>query len=195
MTVVASKKERMDNSSRSERTRNAVLEAAITIIVRDGPNRLTLDAIARESGVSKGGLMHQFHSKEAVLKALLDRQNEHFGKFSVDFREKQAKDQAYPELKTQIATLQEALNTKHSIAAAILGVIVQEPDMLAPQREKSAEQVEAIKAEAPDPDLALLRWLAARGMVFTALMDQCPLSDQDRERLFARLMDDSRWKG
>ena len=37
----------MDNASRSERTRKAVLQAALTIIARDGPARLTLDAIAR----------------------------------------------------------------------------------------------------------------------------------------------------
>jgi len=184
----------MDNSSRSERTRNAVLEAAITIIVRDGPNRLTLDAIARESGISKGGLMHQFRSKEAVLKALLERQTEHFGRFSEDYREKHGANSAQPELVTQIATLREAMSTKHSIAAAILGVMVQDPSMMVPQREKSAQQVEVIKREAPDPDLALLRWLAARGMVFTALMDQCPLSDEDRDRLFARLLDDDQWK-
>ena len=41
----------MDNPSRSERSRNAVLTAAITIIARDGPGRLTLDAIAREKQI------------------------------------------------------------------------------------------------------------------------------------------------
>ena len=46
----------MDNPSRSEKTRNAVIQAALAIIARDGPGRLTLDAIARESGISKGGL-------------------------------------------------------------------------------------------------------------------------------------------
>ena len=185
----------MDNNSRSERTRNAVLEAAITIIVRDGPNRLTLDAIVRESGISKGGLMHQFPSKEAVLKALLARQTEHFGKFSADYREKDGQDKAQPELATQIATLREAMSTKHTIAAAILGAMVQDPGMMTPLREKDARHVEAIKAEAADPDLALLRWLAARGMVFTALMGHCPLSDEDRDRLFARLLDDRQWEG
>ena len=43
----------MDNATRSERSRNAALEAAIAIIARDGPGRLTLDAIARESGSAR----------------------------------------------------------------------------------------------------------------------------------------------
>ena len=45
----------MDNATRSERSRNVALDAALVIIARDGPGRLTLDAIARESGLSKGG--------------------------------------------------------------------------------------------------------------------------------------------
>jgi Bacterial regulatory proteins, tetR family len=48
----------MDNATRSERSRNVALDAALVIIARDGPGRLTLDAIARESGLSKGGVMH-----------------------------------------------------------------------------------------------------------------------------------------
>lgn len=43
----------MDNASRSERSRNVALDAALVIIARDGPGRLTLDAIARESGLPK----------------------------------------------------------------------------------------------------------------------------------------------
>jgi AcrR family transcriptional regulator len=66
----------MDNTSRSERTRNLVIEAARVIIARDGPQRLTLDAIAREAGISKGGLMHQFGNKTAVIRALLENQIE-----------------------------------------------------------------------------------------------------------------------
>src|SRR6266436_1598840 len=78
----------MDNVTRSERSRKAALQAALTIIARDGPGRLTLDAIARESGLSKGGLMHQFRTKEGVLKALLERQMAHFEEFSTRYRAK-----------------------------------------------------------------------------------------------------------
>ncbi|KTT89235.1 TetR family transcriptional regulator, partial [Mammaliicoccus sciuri] len=49
-----------------ERSRKAALDAAITIVTRDGSGCLTPDAIARESGLSKGGVMHQLRIKEAV---------------------------------------------------------------------------------------------------------------------------------
>jgi len=71
----------MDNPSRSERSRKLAIEAAFTIIARDGPGQLTFDAIARESGISKGGLMHQFRTKGNVLKALLEHQTDYFENF------------------------------------------------------------------------------------------------------------------
>ncbi|MDO8275460.1 MAG: TetR/AcrR family transcriptional regulator, partial [Serpentinimonas sp.] len=44
-------------------TRNALLEATNTVILRDGIAHLTLEAVAKEAGVSKGGLLYHFPSK------------------------------------------------------------------------------------------------------------------------------------
>lgn len=179
----------MDNSSRSERTRNLAIDAALTIIARDGPGRLTLDAIAKESGISKGGLMHQFRTKKAVLNELLQRQTDHFQSFSRRYTA--AHDpQPQPHLAAQIATFREALVGPNPLAFALLGAMLEDPSLLSVQRESAARSVEEIKTEAPDPDLALIRWLAARGMHITALLGICPLSEEERRRLFDRLLDD-----
>jgi len=183
----------MDNTARSERSRNAALQAALTIIARDGPAKLTLDAIARESGMSKGGVTHQFPTKHAVLKALLDMQRAHFEEFSRRYAAKVGTKKSKIALATEIATMREATTAPQSIAFAILGALGQEPGLLASSRERSAEHVAAIKAEADDVDLALLRWSAARGLVLASLFGMCPLSEKERERLFARLLDDEQW--
>ncbi|MBG0812150.1 TetR family transcriptional regulator [Methylosinus sp. H3A] len=183
----------MDNASRSQRTRKAVIQAALAIIARDGPGRLTLDAIARESGVSKGGLMHQFRTKEAVLKALLEHQIEYFADFSRAYMAEHGAGQAEPHLAAQIATLRETLVEPHSVAFAIFGAVAQEPSLLSITRESDGVALEAIKAEAKDQDLALLRWAAARGLAVSALLGLCPLGEDERERLFDRLLDEGRW--
>lgn len=183
----------MDNASRSERSRNAALQAALTIIARDGPGRLTLDAIARESGMSKGAVTHQFHTKEGVLQALLEQQTAHFESFSRDYLETARASHSQPELAAQIATIREAVGESRSLAFAVLGALVNDPNLLASTRKADAEKVKAIKAEAADPDLALLRWKAAWGLSFTAMFGLCPLSDAERRRLFERLLEDERW--
>jgi AcrR family transcriptional regulator len=183
----------MDNATRSERSRNAALDAALAIIARDGPARLTLDAIARESGLSKGGVMHQFRSKEGVLKALLERQMARFEQFSTPYRTKAREESANPELATEIATVREAANTTNSAALALLAAMVESPDLMALPRESDVKTIAAIKAEAADPDLAMLRWAAARGLLLGALFGMSPIGKPERDRLFARLLDDSQW--
>jgi len=183
----------MDNASRSERTRKAALQAALTIIARDGPGRLTLDAIARESGMSKGGLTHQFPTKEAVLKALLQHQIEYFGDFTARYLAEAGAASAQPRLAAQLATLREAITQPHSVALAILGALTQDPGLLSQTREASGKAVDAIKTEAADPQLALVRWAAAQGLTLMSLFGLNPLTDQEREQLFDRLRDDRQW--
>ena len=43
------------------------------MIRRDGPQALTLDAVAAEAGVSKGGLLYHFASKRELLDAVVRR--------------------------------------------------------------------------------------------------------------------------
>jgi AcrR family transcriptional regulator len=53
--------------------RTRVLDAAEAIVLARGVNGLTLEAVARDAGVSKGGLLYHFASKEALLDAMLRR--------------------------------------------------------------------------------------------------------------------------
>ena len=50
-----------------------ILDAAEALVRANGVTGLTLDAAARQAGVSKGGLLYHFASKEALLTALLAR--------------------------------------------------------------------------------------------------------------------------
>ncbi len=64
---------------------------------------------------------------------------------------------------------------------------------MAMPRDVDIEKVARMKAEARDPDLALLRWAAARGLLLSSLFGLSSLSDAERDRLFERLLDDSKW--
>ncbi|CAH0445969.1 hypothetical protein LMG10661_02105 [Ralstonia syzygii subsp. syzygii] len=183
----------VDNTTRSERSRKAAIQAALAILSRDGPGQLTFDAIARESGISKGGLMHQFPNKGAVLKALLEHQSEHFDKFTRGYLAAIGSDRPQANLAAQIATLRESLTTPHSVAFAILAALVEDPNLLAVNRQLDAETVARIRAEATDPDLSLLRLEAAKGLALSALFGLTSLSDEGRDRLFERLLDDRQW--
>jgi len=180
----------MDNASRSERTRSTAIQAALTIIVRDGPARLTLDAIAREGGISKGALTHHFPTKRAVLKALLEHQVTRFSEFSRTYMAEHGPSLSQPRLATEIATMREAIARPDSVAFAILGAAAEDPSLLDDTRKADVRTVGAIADEAADPDLALLRWTAARGLVLSALLGICPLTEKKRAQLFDRLLEE-----
>lgn len=50
--------------------RHQLLDVAAQLCIENGLHALTLDAVAKEAGVSKGGLLHHFPSKQALLQAL-----------------------------------------------------------------------------------------------------------------------------
>jgi AcrR family transcriptional regulator len=56
--------------------RDRVLDAYETLLIEHGPAAATLDAVAAAAGVSKGGLLYHFASKDALVAGLLDRLRE-----------------------------------------------------------------------------------------------------------------------
>jgi AcrR family transcriptional regulator len=61
----------------SERTRAAVLAAATEAIAERGTG-VSLAYIAQQAGVSKGGLLHHFATREALIVALVEDANHQF---------------------------------------------------------------------------------------------------------------------
>ena len=64
---------------RRDRSREDILEAARIVLLRDGIASVTLDAVAREAGMSKTGLYYYFASKEALVFELVFAVWEHQG--------------------------------------------------------------------------------------------------------------------
>lgn len=56
------------------RTREGLLDAALTSIERDGPRRLTMSGICERSGVAKATLYNHFRTKADVLAAVVWRE-------------------------------------------------------------------------------------------------------------------------
>lgn len=54
-------------------SRDRILDALQDILTREGMHAVTLEAVAEAAGVSKGGLLYHFKSKEAMLDAFVER--------------------------------------------------------------------------------------------------------------------------
>lgn len=71
MTTPASASE--PRATRANNSREQILDAYEHLLVQAGERAATLDAVAAQAKVSKGGLLYHFGSKKALFEALLDR--------------------------------------------------------------------------------------------------------------------------
>lgn len=58
---------------RARESRERILDATGRVLVRDGGDGVTIAAVAREAGISKGGLFYHFASKELLVEGLIAR--------------------------------------------------------------------------------------------------------------------------
>jgi AcrR family transcriptional regulator len=74
-----------------ELVRGQLLAVVRELLVAEGPHGVTLDAVSKRAGVTKGGLQHHFRSKQALLDALCDQL---FDEFTARYAEALSAEQA-----------------------------------------------------------------------------------------------------
>jgi AcrR family transcriptional regulator len=168
-----------------------VLDAAEAIVQARGVAGLTLEAAARDAGVSKGGLLYHFASKEALLAALLAR--------LADFMEREYRIcvDAQPEGRGRIAraTLQwgfgdgaHACDGRHDRAAAVfLAVFHHDPALLDPVRAVIARMRADIAADGLPPGHGDAIYAAGDGMFMARIFRLYTPTDAERMAMRAAL--------
>ncbi len=68
-----------------ERTRQRLIEATLQTLQTRGLNKFSLEEVAQQAGVSKGGLLHHFPSKENLLEATIQHLLQTFEALVVNF--------------------------------------------------------------------------------------------------------------
>lgn len=79
MTVTAKPSERRSQAERSAATRDALLDATIACLVKDGYANTTTSRVAERAGVSRGAHLHHFQTRHALVAAAMERLAERRG--------------------------------------------------------------------------------------------------------------------
>jgi AcrR family transcriptional regulator len=166
--------------------RTRVLDAAEAIIQARGVAGLTLEAAARDAGVSKGGLLYHFASKEALLAALMARlaafmQSEY--RACVEAQPPGPGRVARANLEWGFGDGAMSCNDKHDRAAAIfLAAFHHDPALLDPVRAVIAQMREDNATDGLPPGLA-----AADGMFMARIFRLYAPTDAERAAMRGRL--------
>jgi AcrR family transcriptional regulator len=158
-------------------TRAKLLDAAGAVIRRDGPQALTLDAVAAQAGVSKGGLLYHFKSKRELLDGLV-------GRWMDDFqRDIDAESGNFA--RRYVA----ANDGAHAEEVGMLAALVADPQVLAAVRDRHETWQDRVTSEGGDPVDATVARLAADGLWLADLLGTAPPRGELRERVLARLLE------
>jgi AcrR family transcriptional regulator len=170
----------------AQATRDRLLDAVSRLLLRDA-SHLTLEAVAREAGVSKGGLLYHFPSKTALLDAAVNRWEEQFERevdaLAADDDSAGGWLRAYAEA----CALDQADAKGRAIASGILAVLAQHPDRLEAVRKRYETRQVRVVSDGVDPVDATVVRLAADGLWFAALLGLAPPESELRDRVLERL--------
>ena len=119
-------------------TRNRILNAAECVALRDGVAHLTLDAVAAEAGLSKGGFLYNFSTKEALVRGMVQRlieqtEAEIARLMDADSNPRGRTLRAY--LGTTFPERGGVSERVNQIAAVLLSAVLTDPKLLEPVRE------------------------------------------------------------
>lgn len=162
-------------------TKDLILKAAERVVSKRGPSHLTLDAVALEAGLSKGGLLYNFPTKQALVEGMIgsyvERRRTHLEQLRSE-----AGDRPNTVIQSILAARKE-FPVDRGTGLAILAGIAESPEFLAPLRDEIAVMAEDVQENAEDPMLATLIWLAADGLEFWDLLGINPLDAPSRTQM------------
>jgi AcrR family transcriptional regulator len=168
--------------------RPAILKAAQRILQRDGVAHLTMDAVARESGVSKGGVLYHFPSKEALLEGIVSFLMEDFTRDRAILQQQEEPGPGQWVRSYIRASTIPAPDEETDTAIGLIVAITNNPQLLAPIRAYfAAWQEEAIHDGLP-PALATILRLAADGLWFSEWLGLAPPQGTLREEVIQSLL-------
>jgi len=114
--------------------KGAILDAAEDVVVKSGAAHITLDAVCAKAGVSKGGLLYHFPSKEALIDAMLKRVIEQI-EDSKKREMAKLKDAPHKEIKAHVLACLSQSKRTNRICAVLAAAAAHDPKFIAPARE------------------------------------------------------------
>ncbi|MCC5952268.1 MAG: TetR family transcriptional regulator [Acidimicrobiia bacterium] len=165
-------------------TRTRLVDAAIAVARRD-PSHLTLDAVAEEAGVSKGGLLYHFPDKDALMEAIVDSV---ISRFDAAMAVASAADPApggWARAYVRVCADPEA--SLPDLAPTMLAVVANRPALLGRMAAAFGSYQERAVADTDDAVAATLLRLAADGLWLADAFGLAPPEGRARDDLLALL--------
>ncbi|WP_310829035.1 TetR/AcrR family transcriptional regulator [Paenibacillus pedocola] len=171
----------------SNSKRSVILTAASFVIRNQGVEKLTLEAVAKEAGVSKGGLLHHFSNKNALIQGLVEELTDGF---VTDVQERAAISAVNEGKWSRAYTESVACDIKdgNGISTALTAALFSKPELLGKLQEQYALWQKDIENDGIDPVRSTIVRLAADGLWFSEMFSFGNLDAELREKVIQELL-------
>jgi AcrR family transcriptional regulator len=156
--------------------RDVVLDAAEVVVQQVGPTGFSLDAVAKEAGISKGGIQSSFGTKDGLLDAMLERWEQSHEK--AIHAHTNAEDRSGARVRAHIRATVNTLEAEKARTAALLSALVQSKGQHAEARKWYASVIGNGKLDANLDRSVRLAFIAAEGLFFLKHFDLVDLPDE-----------------
>ena len=163
MRLISRKSKRLILTRKKEIDRDRILDAAEAVILESGGRSFTLDAVAARAGISKGGLVYSFATKDDLVHAALERE---MARFQEAVRRRVGGGPTEP-VELVLAHIEEALDeddVSTQKAAFLVTALVHAPDMLEPVRRYYRVLLDPLRSEGGDMHEVRHALLAVEGI-------------------------------
>ncbi len=174
---------RSKQRAKAAATRHRLLDAAGDVVRTDGVSGLTLERVAEVAGVSKGGLLYHFSSKQELVVGLLSRTLTN----ADDTLHSLAATATEPSGAFARAYLEYVTSGQHGEADAAAGIFaaaaLDDGDLTPAQEQFTEWQNRLLTDDGLDPTVALLARVVGDGLWLIDLFGLAPPSVEQRGRL------------
>lgn len=162
--------------------RNKVLDAAEAIVAKTGAAGLTMDAVAKAAGITKGGVQYCFGTKEGLIKAMIER-------WSAGFDEKVTalagdRPTTAGRVRAYVEASRRTDEAESPRSASMLATLIQSPDQLADTRAWYGDQLRGLDFSTEQGRKARLAFIAAEGVFFLRSFRFLELTEEEWQSVF-----------
>ena len=178
------------SDGRASQTQARLLRATAEVIRDGGLRALTLEAVAAQAQVSKGGLLYHFPSKQALVRGLIEHMIEAFGE-RLALELARAVEPAGTTGRWMRAYLRATFaddRLEYELSAALTTAVAEEPALLDVLREAFCGFAQAAGQDGLPAEVAGTIRLAADGLWFSEALQVATLSAGERQALLAHLL-------
>lgn len=179
----------MMTTTKKELKKETILKAAAHVVREEGVDKLTLEAVAKQAGISKGGLLYHFPNKEELILGMVERMSNHFTgelyqRAEQDSDSKGKWTRAYVETSFSEEQDVDGLYTALSVAHFT------HPKMLKLLQEDYQDIQHKLEHDELDPVRATMARLVVDGLWFAGMFGLAPPDDNLQQQIMEELRND-----